>query len=112
MPKRNSRHGSAKYSTKALRPGIAASGSTRRQAARYPARTSAKKGIVTARMAGMGAEYGKAARCHGRSNALHELSTSCDNLRGFVFSVEGHHGFISVRPGRTLLRWSMEGARY
>ena len=34
MPKRNSMHGSAKYSTKALSPGIALSGSTCRRAAR------------------------------------------------------------------------------
>ena len=33
-PKRNSMHGSAKYSTKMLRPGIAASGSRRARPAR------------------------------------------------------------------------------
>ena len=53
MPKRNSMHGSAKYSTKAFSPGIALSGSTPRCAASQPQSTSAKKGTVTARMACM-----------------------------------------------------------
>ena len=53
MPKRNSMHGNAKYSTKAFRPGIALSGSTPRCAASQPHSTSAKNGTVTARMACM-----------------------------------------------------------
>ena len=51
MPKRNSMHGSAKYSTKALSPGMALSGITRWRAASQPHSTSAKKGTVTERMA-------------------------------------------------------------
>src|SRR3954465_5775784 len=43
-------HGSAKYSTKVLRPGIASSGSMRRRAASQPHSTSAKNGKVTSRM--------------------------------------------------------------
>ncbi len=62
VPKRNSMHGSAKYSTKAFRPGIAASGSTRWRAARKPHSTSAKNGTVTARMACIGSAVSMAAR--------------------------------------------------
>ena len=54
MPKRSSMLGSAKNSTKLLSPGIDDSGSQRRCAATYPASTSAKNGIVTARIGCIG----------------------------------------------------------
>ena len=49
-PKRNSMHGSAKYSTKAFMAGIASSANQPRRVATKPARTSAKNGKVTLTM--------------------------------------------------------------
>ena len=46
-PNRNSMHGSAKYRTKTLSPGMAASGNAPLRAATYPTPISAKKGTVT-----------------------------------------------------------------
>ena len=52
-PKRNSMQGSAKYRTKLFSPAMALSGSTFCRPARYPHSTSAKKGVVTDRIASM-----------------------------------------------------------
>ena len=54
-PNRNSMQGSAKYRTNRLSPGIVASGRIFERPARYPHSTSAKNGIVTAKMACMDA---------------------------------------------------------
>ena len=52
-PNRYNMHGSAKYSTKMLRPGIAVCGRTARLTARYPHNTKAKKGNVMEKMVSM-----------------------------------------------------------
>ena len=66
-PKRNSRQGRAKNSTKAFSPGMADSGSIRRCAASQPHNTRAKKGAVTVAMACMVARQCAAVAAHGRT---------------------------------------------
>src|SRR5260221_6267427 len=65
--------GSAKYSTKALSPGIAACGSTPRQVAAKPQATSAKKGKVISRTDSTRRFWQQADRKSTRLNSSHTV---------------------------------------